>query len=164
MIQYYLFVMSSLSIPDTLFRTLKSAFESEQKRLCRDAAKLLRVPEDQVKSMVAKAMTPITFTVYDEDEKRQTCAVFVQKAVVLERCRGPCLMGTGRCLHHQSVKDLPELPDTIESLTRVERADPNDPPMWCNESTHVVYNSEGKVVGNYEDGALTLFTFTEEDE
>lgn len=156
--------MMSIAISDTLLQTLKRSFESERKKLCRDAAKILRVPEEQVNQIVQQAMTQIKLTVFEEDENRQTCPVFIQRAVVLERCRGSCLMGTGRCLNHQAVKEPPELPDTIENLTRVERPDPNDPPMWCNESTHVVYNSEGKVVGNYEDGALTLFTFEEEDE
>lgn len=156
-----------LAIPELLMRTLKQAFDQEQKNLCRQAAKILRVPEDQVKTIVSKAMTPLQFEIYDEEEKRQTCPVFVQRSVVLERCRGPCLMGTARCLQHQSVQEPPELPDTIESLTRVERPDATDTPMWCNESTHDIYNAEGKIVGKYDDnnnGQLTLFTFIDEEE
>lgn len=152
-----------ITISDSLLQTLKSSFEQERNRLCRDAAKLLRVPEAQVKQLVQQAMPTYKLTVIEEDEKRQTCPVLLQRALVLERCRDPCLMGTGRCLTHQTAHSPPDLPTTIQGLTRVERMDPSDPPMWCDEETHQVYNSEGVVIGSLENGVLELYTFEPEE-
>jgi hypothetical protein len=153
-----------LKISDALLSTLIQAFERERRNLCYDAAKILRVPEKQVDQIVKQAMSTVTFTVFEEDEKRQTCPILIQTAVVLERCRGPCLMGTGRCLKHQTVPDPPESSAIPAQLTRIERTDAIQPPLWCNEETEDVYNAEGKVVGHYDkdENILSLFSFEEE--
>jgi len=153
-----------LKISDALLSTLIQAFERERRNLCYDAAKILRVPEKQVDQIVKQAMSTVTFTVFEEDEKRQTCPILIQTAVVLERCRGPCLMGTGRCLKHQTVPNPPEISDVQEPLTRIERIDASLPPLWCNERTEDVYNAEGNIIGHYnkDENVLSLFTFEEE--
>ncbi len=155
--------MTTLSIPETLLDTLKRAFEREGVRLCRDAARILKVPEKELTKSVMNSTQPIKLKVFDDDDVPQTCPIMLQTSLVLERCRGPCLMGTGRCLKHQTSNPPPELPDTVQMLTRLERSDPSDPPMWCDESTGAVFDTSGKIIGEFKQGILELFEFCEEE-
>ena len=156
--------MATLAISETLLDTLKRAFEREGARLCRDAARILKVPEKELTKAVMNSTQPFKLKVFDDDDVPQTCPIMLQTDLILERCRGPCLMGTGRCLRHQTAAAPPDLPDTVQTLTRLERRDPADPPMWCDETTGNVYDSSGKIIGWFKDEVLELFELCEEDE
>lgn len=156
--------MTTLTISETLLDTLKRAFEREGARVCRDAARILKVPEKELTKSVMNATQPFKLKVFDDDDVPQTCPVILQTSLLLERCRTPCLMGTGRCLKHQTAAAPPELPDTIQTLTRLERSDPADPPMWCDETTGTVYTTSGKNIGEFKHGILEIFEFCEEQE
>ncbi len=156
--------MGTLAISETLLDTLKRAFEREGARLCRDAARILKVPEKELTRTVMNSNQPLKLKIFDDDDIPQTCPVIIQTSLILERCRGPCLMGTGRCLRHQMAAAPPELPETVQSLTRLERSDPADPPMWCDEATGTVFDTSGKIIGEFKQGILEIFEFCEEDE
>jgi hypothetical protein len=136
----------SVSIPQTLLTTLQATFDAEAKRLARDAAKILRIPEKEM-LQVLKKVPKIQFKICDDNDCANSCEIIIQKQKLLERCRRPCILGTGRCIKHQSAQKPPELNERIQRLTRLEKHEEMDEALWCDESTHIVYNSEHKEVG-----------------
>jgi hypothetical protein len=154
-------------LPDGLLNELRAAFERETKRLCRDAASILKVPEAELARKVKESMATIKLNVLPEDDELpRSCLVLLKRGTVLERCRGPCVLGTGKCLRHQTTATpMGDLPQDSRRLTRLERTSATEEPMWCEESTRQVYNRHGDIVGEMnEDDALELFVLKEDDE
>jgi hypothetical protein len=147
----------SISIPQTLLQTLQASFDIEAKKLAKDAAKLLRVPEKDVLHLL-KQVPKVQFKVFDDTEIPTSCPVFLETPRFLQKCRRPCILGTGRCTHHQSITTIPTLPDTVLQLTRV-RCEGLSEPLWCDEDTQQIYNGSGTIVGKLEEETITLYTF-----
>lgn len=153
----------SVSIPQTLLATLQAAFDAEAKRVARDAAKLLRVPEKDVLEVIKK-VPKVQFKVIDDSEIPTSCPIFKRSAstTVLTRCRAPCILGTGRCAHHQKQSIVPDVPDTKKPLTRVKRLQESDQELWCDEEAHVIYNAAGEQVGQLtEDDTIEIYELDE---
>jgi hypothetical protein len=151
----------SISIPQTLLATLQAAFDAEAKRVARDAAKLLRVPEKEVMDIIKK-VPKVQFKVIDDSEIPTSCPIFKRSIsrTVLIRCRAPCILGTGRCSHHQKEAIVPEVPDTKKPLTRVKRLQETDPVLWCDEETRAIYNEAGEHVGQLtEEDTVEVYMF-----
>lgn len=151
----------SVSIPQTLLATLQAAFDVEAKRIARDAAKLLRVPEKDVLEVIKK-VPKVQFKVIDDSEIPTSCPVFKRSSstTMLTRCRAPCILGTGRCAHHQNQANIPEVPDTKKPLTRVKRPQETDQELWCDEETRKIYNASGEEVGQLtEDDTAEVYEF-----
>jgi hypothetical protein len=150
----------SISIPQTLLATLQAAFDAEAKRVARDAAKVLRVPEKDVLEIIKK--TPkMQFKIVDDSEMPTTCPVFTTGSTqLLARCRVPCILGTGRCAQHQKQSHIPEAPETTRPLTRIKRLTDDDPELWCDEESRAIYNSTGEIIGNLtEDDTIELYEY-----
>jgi len=147
----------TIKIPSSLFDTLQAALKTEAKRVCRDAAKLLRRPEAEVLAIVLDPKNQVTLQILHDKDLPDSCPVLLQHSAVLERCRIPCILGTGRCLKHQSVHHIPEFPSTVQSLTRLECTEECPNPLWCDEATGIVYDSSGSVLGTYRSERLELF-------
>lgn len=153
----------SIAIPQTLLNTLQATFDAEAKRLARDAAKVLRVPEKEV-LQILKKVPKVQFKICDDSECANSCDILLQRKKVLERCRRPCILGTGRCLKHQEETKPPELADTLQRLTRLEMHEDIAEPLWCDESTRIVYNADYKVMGALlDDDTLELYEYIETD-
>lgn len=151
----------SIAIPQTLLNTLQATFDAEAKRLARDAAKVLRVPEKEV-LQILKKIPKVQFKICDDNECANSCEVLLQKKKVLERCRRPCVLGTGRCLKHQEESKPPEINEEIQRLTRLEKHEDISETLWCDESTHIVYNAELKIVGALtDDDTLELYDYND---
>jgi hypothetical protein len=151
----------SISIPQTLLATLQAAFDAEAKRVARDAAKLLRVPEKDVLEIIKK-VPKVQFKVIDDSEIPSSCPIFKRSTstTVLTRCRAPCILGTGRCIHHQKQTIVPEVPDTKRSLTRVKRLQETDQDLWCDEESRIIYNVNGEQIGCYtEKDTIEVYEF-----
>lgn len=146
----------SVTLPQSLLETLQSAFQGEAKRLCRDAAKLLRVPEKEIYEKIFPPGSKVKLAVVDDSSVPLTCPAFLHEGTLLRRCRHPCLLGTGRCLQHQTTH-IPSIPESIQQLTRLEPIE-GQPPLWCNEATGDILDQEGAYVGKLKDGSLYLFT------
>lgn len=155
--------MASLTVPQSLFTTLQAAFLAEGKRLCADASKILRVPE---KELVKKLFQEkkLHLTLVEDSERPLSCLVSVKEKAILRRCRQPCLLGTSRCILHQSVEYIPENSESIPSLTRIAPHPSLPNPLWCNEETGAVLNAQGQEVGLYKDGCLSLWSFESEED
>ena len=154
-------ITMTLEIPSELYKTFQDLMLQEAKRLCRDAAKILGRPEKEVQSKVLKEMPKLSLQIIDDKDQPLTCPVFVKSAHIIQRCRHACLLGTGRCLAHQAEVCISEI-DTQVSLTRIQPTECMDEPLWCNEETHDVYNSEGNIVGYYKDELLSLYEYNED--
>jgi len=138
-----------MQVPSSLFESLQASLQQEAKRICRDAAKILRVPEKELEQKVLKSMPKITIL---KDQTPTTCHILINSEKVVQRCRLPCILGTGRCHKHQEIRKVPE----GGSLTRIQ-AQPDLEPMWCNEDTNIVYNKNAEEVGLYKNSRLTVF-------
>lgn len=152
----------SVSIPQTLLATLQAAFDAEAKRVARDAAKLLRVPEKDVLEIIKK-VPKVQFKVIDDSEIPTSCPTLKRSisTTMLTRCRAPCILGTGRCAHHQKQASIPEVPDTKKPLTRVKRLQDTDEDLWCDEETRKIYNTAGEEVGQLtEDDTVEVYEFS----
>ena len=155
-------------IPDGLLNDLRAAFERETKKICRDAAHILRVPEADLFKKVKERMPTVQISVLEEDDElSRSCHVLLKRGTLYERCRGGCVLGTSKCLRHQTT-DAPsvnELPSNIKPLTRLERKPGMAEAMWCDESNRKVFNRNGETVGEInEDNELELFVLQEEDD
>jgi hypothetical protein len=153
--------MPTVKLPVSLFDTLQSAFKLEAKRICKSVASILQQPEKEVLDKLLK--TQLQIQILDDHEQTISCPVLVQHETVLERCRTATLLGTGRCIKHQSVTYIPELPSDIQRLTRIECTADSTEPLWCDETTGHIYNTSGKHVGWYRNEQLTIIEF-EQDE
>jgi len=141
----------SIQIPLSLLETIQSAFTGEAKRLCRDAAKILKVSEKDLLHKILPSGSKIKLV--DDNSAPITCPALI-KMGILTRCRSPCLLGTGRCLHHQTA--VVPVTEGLIPLTRLEGM-----PRWCNEETGDVYESSGEIIGKYKDGILKVFVLEE---
>jgi len=142
-----------MEIPKSLFDSLQTSLLQEAKRICRDAAKILNVPEKELQAKVLKNMPKIS--IINDNDKPYSCPVLVESAII-ERCRKPCLLGTGRCQEHQKVETIPE-PTDQTTLTRIQSEYKES--LWCNEIDGTVYTRENKQVGNYKNGKLFIYVF-----
>jgi hypothetical protein len=154
----------SLTIPQTLLKTLQATFDSEARKLAKDAAKILKVPEKEVLEIIKK--TPkVQLQVLDDTEMVNTCPIYIQSEKVMARCRNPCIIGTGKCLEHQKtpIKNVDET--KFIKLTRIKVLDTtiSEPePLWCNEEDKLIYNSMGQKVGILnEDNNIEYFVIKE---
>jgi hypothetical protein len=137
----------------SLFTTFQAACKIEAKRICKQAAKVLQRPEKEVLDKVFASQ--LVVQIIDDDDRPLVCPVLIRHTTLLERCRRPCILGTGKCIHHQTTFSNDSYPSNVQTLTRIDYEEP----LWCNEVTGDVYNSSGSVVGFYKDEYLTLFTF-----
>lgn len=153
----------NVQIPQQLLESLQASFLGEAKRICRDAAKLLKVNEKELLQKVLPNASKVKLQVVDTDEAPTQCHALIQEQTILRRCRMPTLLGTGRCVCHQTAK-LPELPEDCIQLVRIERIETNDTALWCNEATGEVYDSSGAIVGLYKNSELRLYVLEEEDD
>lgn len=143
----------SLALPQILLSSLLAAFDTEAKRVAKDAAKILRVPEKDVLQLVKK-LPKMQFKVYDDSEHSQSCPVLLQESGLIRRCRHPCLLGTSRCMHHQAAT-VPAVPESVKLLTRLKGH-----MYWCDEETRDVYDEKGVCVGSLNlDNQLELYSF-----
>ena len=146
-----------MNIPKSLFESLQASLNQEAKRLCRDAAKILNIPEKELQDKILKKMPKVT--IYEDNNIPYSCPVFNENNIV-ERCRKPCLLGTGRCLVHQT-SSIPE-PTTHKILTRIQPISEISDPLWCDETDGSVYDRSSNIVGTYTNNCITLYNFIEE--
>ena len=140
-----------MQVPSSLFESFQASLQQEAKRICRDAAKILRVPEKDLEQKILKSMLKITLV---KDNSSTSCCVLILKQSedrLAHRCRLPCILGTGQCYKHQGV--------TIAeggTLTRIQ-AQPETEQLWCNEETGLVYTENSDEIGFYKNSRLTLY-------
>jgi hypothetical protein len=144
-----------MNIPKSLFDSLQASLNQEARRLCKESAKILKIPEKEILEKILKKMPKIT--VCEDNNMPYSCPVYNEKKHV-ERCRKPCILGTGRCINHQSVS-VPE-PTTQKLLTRIQSTEEITENLWCDESDGSVYNSSAVIVGDYLNNKLTLYNFS----
>lgn len=148
----------SITIPKLLLDTLEKRFVEEAKRVCKDAARILHRPEKELLALV-KQMPKLKIQVADDSDFPTVCPILLQRHKILERCRGPCLLGTGRCVKHQNAPEPPEPSSHLQVLVRLQPTEENDTPLWCDETTRQVFDSSGTAVGELtENNILELFT------
>jgi hypothetical protein len=152
----------NVQIPQQLLESLQASFLGEAKRICRDAAKILKVNEKEMLQKVLPQANRVKLLVVDTNEAPTQCPALIQEESILRRCRMPTLLGTGRCLCHQTVT-IPNIPEECIQLVRMERMEQNDDPLWCNEATGEVYDSSGAIVGLYKNSELHLYVLHEEE-
>jgi hypothetical protein len=145
-----------MKIPKSLFESIQASLNQEAKRLCRDAAKILKVSEKELQDKILKKMPKIE--IHDDNEMPYSCPVLTENNII-ERCRKPCLLGTGRCYTHQ-VSTIPEHTSQI-ILTRLHLVNSSSEPLWCNEIDGNVYDKTSSIVGHYINNRLTLYKFSE---
>lgn len=145
-----------MNIPKSLLENLNASLNQEAKRLCRDAAKILKIPEKELQNKVLKKIEKIT--IHEDNDRPYSCPVFNENNI-LERCRKPCLLGTGRCLTHQT-SIIPE-PTTHKILTRIQPTSEYTEPLWCDESDGSVYDRKSDIIGTMIDNKIILYNFLE---
>jgi hypothetical protein len=152
----------SVSVPQSLLSVLQASFELEAKRVAKDVSKLLKVPEKEVLQLV-KQMPKIQLKVHNDDDILSECPILLQPNNLLERCRKPCILGTGKCLHHQTSKVVDSIPTMLQRLTRLSvpsESNSNQTNYWCDEETKLVYTSNSVCVGYLnEDDELELIEY-----
>ncbi len=154
----------AVTFPASLLQTLQENFHLEAKRLCRDAAKLLRVPEKELTAKVlGKFNSSSIFKIVDDNDTPTTCPIILKRGGIFERCRCPCLLGTGRCLNHQTANPPPDVSNHLVRLTRLEPHPDLSEPLWCREDTQEMFDRSGAVIGERRHGALVLYEFGPED-
>lgn len=155
----------SVTFPASLLQTLQNAFHGEAKRLCRDAAKILRVPEKELTTKVlGKYNSNSIFKIVDDNDAPTTCPILIKQGSIFERCRCPCVLGTGRCLSHQTSNPPPDVSNHLVRLTRLEQHPDLQEPLWCREETNELYDRSGAVIGEREDDCIVVYTFGPEKE
>jgi hypothetical protein len=153
----------SLAVPKPLLDSLQAAFLAEGRRLCRDAAKVLHRPEKELLDIL-KNLPKATLIVHrDTNETPTICPVFLDtQGKLVQRCRRPCILGTGRCFRHQDAADPPNPPGSTLVLTRIKKLQDTDTQLWCCEETNEIYNAEGQVVGELNDQReVLLFEYSD---
>lgn len=124
----------------------------EAKRIGREMAKLLDVPEKDV-LQILKRIPKVSLTLHDDTEFHASCPILIQNNSIAYRCRRGCILGTNRCVEHQTIqinaeKNI-EKEAELESrpIVKLTRLKTMDSCYWCNEETSVVYDATGKQVG-----------------
>lgn len=141
-----------MQIPESLFLSFQSQLQAEGKRLCRDLAKVLGVPEKELVSNVLLKDKKVSI-VSDTNDGKPFCPVLVPRGTILDRCFHPTLLGTERCIQHQSVGKLPDVPDELVTLIKLSTTTP----YYMNPETKEVLNESGQLVGIYRDEEVLLF-------
>jgi hypothetical protein len=138
----------SLAIPKNLICCLDGIFQREAKKLGADIAKVLRIPEKDILEVIKK-IEKVSYKIYDCDENENSCPVFINATVVAERCRRPCVLGTNRCLHHQSEASICKQPENLKELTRCVSSDCSTEQkiLLLDEESNTVYNNLGENIG-----------------
>jgi preprotein translocase subunit Sec63 len=144
----------SLTIPQTLFTTLQSCFDMEAKRIGREMAKLLDVPEKEV-LQILKRVPKVSLTLHDDTEFYASCPILIQSNSIAYRCRRGCILGTNRCVEHQTIqidaeKNIEKEAETkaeTQPIIKLTRLKTTESCYWCNEETSAVYDATGKQVG-----------------
>jgi hypothetical protein len=152
----------SISIPQSLLSVLQASFDLEAKRVAKDVSKLLKIPEKELLQLV-KQMPKIQLKVHNDNDISCECPILLQPNTLLERCRRPCILGTGKCIYHQTIKEIESIPDTLLRLTRLSVPSDVDSDMktyWCDETTKNVYDSKCVCIGILnEDNELELIEY-----
>jgi hypothetical protein len=151
--------MPTIKLPVSLFTTFQTACKIEAKRICKQAAKLLQRPEKEVLDKVFASQ--LVVQIIDDDDRPLTCPILLRHATLVERCRRPCILGTGKCINHQTTSSNDSYPSDVLQVTRI---DYKEDLLWCDESTGNVYNSSGSIVGFYKDECLELISFDTSNE
>jgi hypothetical protein len=179
----------AVTFPASLLQTLQGTLYGEAKRICRDAAKILRVPEKELTAKVlGKYTSNSILKLVDDNDAPLTCPIIIRpmnietaslvaareassldvrgskQGSIFERCRGPCVLGTGRCLSHQTSNRPPDVSNHLIRLTRLEPHPDLQEPLWCREETNEVYDRSGAVIGEREEDCIILYTLGSEEE
>jgi hypothetical protein len=150
----------SIILPQSLISSLQATFDNEARRIAKDAAKILKVPEKEVLQII-KTSNKVQFKIINDDETPSTCPVFKTGETFLSRCRTPCVLGTGRCIYHQKQEIVETKYSELKMLTRVKKLQEADADLWCDEETQDIYNSSGQVIGNISDDCIEIYEYEE---
>jgi hypothetical protein len=151
--------MTTMKIPKSLFETIQGICKMEARRLCREAAVLLDRPENELIEKVLQSQPQTILEIIEDANISVSCPILIQKEKIYERCRRPCILGTERCLRHQSIHTLCEPNVPVQTMTRIETTMTDNQHLWCDETTSFVYDSNSKIVGTYKNECLELFVF-----
>lgn len=151
----------SLTIPQTLFTTLQVCFDNEAKRIGREMAKLLDVPEKEV-LQILKNVPKISLTLHDDTEYYSSCPVTIQSNSIAYRCRRGCILGTNRCVEHQTISSDVEKEAEQNKIIKLTRLRTNDSCYWCDEQTNAVYDSSGKQIGFLKNNKIECPNYSDE--
>lgn len=141
-----------MNIPEAVLESLQSQLQVEGRKLCKEIAKILAVPEKELITNVLLKLPKLQ--VITSEESQLSCPVPVKRDTILERCRHTCVLGTKRCISHQNIKDIDSNFENLpaKSLHRIEYSEP----LWTDIETNLVYNSSFEIVGSYDNGNLQL--------
>uniref|UniRef100_A0A6C0HFB0 Uncharacterized protein n=1 Tax=viral metagenome TaxID=1070528 RepID=A0A6C0HFB0_9ZZZZ len=148
-----------MEVPSSLFESFEYALRQEAKRICRDAAKILNLPEKDVEEKVLKSMPKSKLTVIKDNELSYSCPIFMCEKGLTHRCRLPCILGTNRCYKHQTIDYIPEPLEDQVTLTRIQTTKDSLESLWCNELDGSIYNEHSECVGTYKNRKLILYSF-----
>ncbi len=150
----------SLTIPKSLLQTLQTTFDAESKRIAKDVSKILNVEEKEL-LLILKKIPKVQINVLDDSDCCTTCPVLFRKDSLAYRCKMPCILGTSRCINHQTNQSIASVPDHITNVTKLCHSDLQES-YWCDEETKIVYDSSGNTAGELtEENTLYLYTFEE---
>ena len=144
----------SFPIPLVLLETLKVSFEKEGKKLCKDIAKSLGLPPQEV---IKRVMQKCQLDVFDIDQPTR-CNILQLDEAIYRKCARSCLLGTERCYLHQRTEQK------VVDKTLIQRLDM--PPefthkyLWVN-SENRVYSSNGEEVGYIKNDEVYLVEYTD---
>lgn len=155
--------MATIHLSKGIVTELKLAFEREAKRICKDAAHILRVPEKELTKQVLDRLQKTSLSVIQDDDLPRECPVLLQasQTSIVERCRCINVLGTPRCFHHQKEPNPPEPTTTPCPLTRISSTSWNGEPLWVHEATNQVVNRQGETIGERIDETITLYEYDE---
>lgn len=150
----------SLTVPKSLLQTLQTTFDAESKRIAKDISKVLNVEEKEI-IQILKKIPKVQINIVDDSDFCTSCPILFWKSKIAYRCKKPCIMGTSRCIDHQSNNAITSLPDHIINVTKLSHSDLQENYL-CDEETKNVYDNSGNYVGELtEDNNLYLYTFDE---
>jgi hypothetical protein len=146
-----------MNVPQSLLESLQGQLQVEGRKICKEIASILGVPEKELITNVLLKMPKIL--VHSGDEST-SCPIPVQRSVILERCRNPCVIGSSRCAHHQHIEKYDEPSEVLmksRSLYRLERLNSEQPAYWLDKDSDFIYNSSFAIIGKYKDGVIHRF-------
>jgi hypothetical protein len=150
----------SLTFPKSLLQTLQTAFEAEGKRIAKDVSKVLNVEEKEL-LQILKKIPKVQINSLDDSDCSTSCPVLFRNGSLAYRCKKPCILGTSRCIHHQTTDPIASIPEHIVNVTKICHSGLQDSYL-CDEETKNVYDSFGKQVGELtEENTLCIYTFDE---
>ena len=150
----------SLTVPKSLLQTLQTTFDAESKRIAKDISKVLNVEEKEI-LQILKKIPKVQMNIVDDSDFCTSCPVLFCKGKLAYRCKNPCIIGTSRCIYHQTNNTIPSIPDHIVNVTKLCHSDLQESYV-CDEETKVVYDNSGNSVGELtEDNNLYIYSFDE---